>query len=575
MQARSMEPEFLRLSEALTSVHSGASALSSSAMQLVASLQRTFGETTLTGENGLVSGAIRRLDTHLSGCSHHLSSFQAISTALDRLQRQASSLAQLGLALQSCGCSFLIESARTHEGRDSFGDFVDNLRMLATRIDTLGGTIVEHCVASAAEQARLTASFKTGFDRLQSLSPATMATVRDASERVDLLLKTSRELLRTIEQRAQAIGTHAASAVYFLQSGDILRQKLEHVAEALETAARQSTAKPAPSTDANPNPPALAGAPLSQLLAVQRAQLEAVSSEALAAHQRLTLAFEGLARETEGLLSDMTTLASVDHGAAALQALGADVQQIGTLQHRAEDLAHESSATALRSAELSKALQQHLDEVGNVSRELHLHALNAIIKTAWLGSAGASLGVLSSYVHDLSKESAQSVEEILRSLTEMQQAAAALSGPSDAHETAAAADAPLNAALQRIGMLDDDVRHTAVRADELAANQRLQLENASAHLAFLTRLADESRTPIQLLADLRSTLPEPPRASGDPQAAENAALVGAYTMESERAVHRTVLGGAGTAVCPDPANSPADKPASKSDEDLGDNVDLF
>lgn len=574
--AKRLDPRFVELAETLSRVHSGAESLTQGSRTLTETVRERFERVHFTGDDGCVSHALTELQQDLGAFQKQLGLLGDVTGGLRDLNRLGNAVQKIGLALHSSTCSFAVESARSAEGRDAFADFLINLRQLADRIDKLGNRIIDECDRGASEQSSVSGELQNGLRQLEQIAPDTIALVRTASERVQGTLDATHEALHRIEGHVSAINRHAEAGVYFLQSGDILRQKLEHVVEAL--------VRPKPRTDGERVHGAgerLDDATLDRLLAVQIGQLEAVAAEADAAHRKLSDAFEGLGCETEALLREIRGFSGLDSASASLAPLAADIRRLQSLEHRAQELTSRSQASAARAAQIAEALTRYLDDVHEVNRDLHLHALNAIVKTAWLGTNGTTLGVLSTYVHELSRDSAGTVGDILVQLGKVNESAQRVKAASIV-ESSAASEAALETGLVCLEELLAALPEKARATDELAVAQAEALEEARFRLDVLPELSGRTAALVQELSRLRTTLSKAHRTRPAHAAAEHA-LTAAYTMESERQVHRSVV--QQTSRRPSPGVSSLDTPPAileaataepaPETSGLGDNVELF
>ena len=158
--------------------------------------------------------------------------------------------------------------------------------MLGVQIGTEAGTV-------QGELNRLVSTISTGLASLHQLTDRSAAAAREASEEVQHMLSSSLSVLSEAEGHTRAITGFAEDAGYYLQFGDIVRQKLEHVHSALKDAialhaSAGSAAKPASQRAA-----------VGQILVVQSAQLAQVKAEITAAGEKLNATFGGLAEKTE------------------------------------------------------------------------------------------------------------------------------------------------------------------------------------------------------------------------------------------------------------------------------------
>jgi methyl-accepting chemotaxis protein len=531
-----MEPDFIQLGRGLTALHRGATDLGQVASGLIAAVRKTLQESRLAGESGLVTAALRELHDNLSVSQQRLQTLAAMSATLRQLRQQGHVVGRTALLLKSSGCNFAVESARSVECQQAFGDFVPSLRQLADQVGALGENITDEAERTQSEQELLVRSITSSLTELHQLAERSSSAVATASEHIQSMMDSSASVVEQAEQRATAIRRHSEDAAYFLQFGDIVRQKLEHVVDALATVAgsHHSTVQ--------------LGA-LDRLIAIQTGQLEAIRTEALTARDKLAAAFNGLADETTHLVDDIFNLAqhknardeSLDNS-NRLQNLSADILQLQTLHARGYELGVQSQGTAQRAADASAKLAGHLSSINTLNFELRLQALNAIVKTARLGSDGATLGVLSAHVHEVSHDSGQSVAAILKLLDSLRSGTALLGqGSQPIAADNKTGESALERGLRDIADLHQKFHQTSGEASSLAERQKEVLAETSANLDFLSAFNLRMTAMIEELHAARACL-APHVSSLDATSDKEAELAVAYTMESEREIHRRVVG---------------------------------
>jgi hypothetical protein len=579
-RTRQTEPDFVQLAAALRELHTGAAQLNRVSSTTIHEVGQTLRHARLGGDDGLVAQSLRELTAGVEGAATQLQALQRTSTSLVHLHDESEHLARIALVLKSSCCSFAVESARSPELQQAFGAFVAELRQLASKIAEVAQTVGDHSRSVHLTQQQSIGSLQAGLGELRQLVDVSTRTVRSASTRIQTLLDSSQAAMAAAESRTSRIGSHADAAVYFMQFGDIVRQKLEHVAEALARGTSDATA-------VGDDAPSARAARLLQILAVQIAQLEAIRAELRNARTQLSNAFSGLADETELLVADLQGLAD-QHGGSegddGFQRLHRDLAELQQLHARGHALHQHARETAAQAAHGSSLLARHLGEIEQVNLELHRQALNAIVKTAWLGAQGRTLGVLAAHVHEVSQQSSLAVSQLLPHLEHLRTGAAASDEASDHRNPARSGSDELPQHLAAVHLLQERFRATSTSAAQLADAQRQSLERAQARLECLDTLAEDVSALIETLTALPSDLRP---IAGDAAVTVETPLAASYTMESEREVHRRAMGDAASATIAiggvasaaalsiTSSDSPAQPATPTPDQSLGDNVELF
>jgi hypothetical protein len=550
-EARRMEPDFLRLTSGLANLHGKLSALSRSGGELATEVAERLQAIRSNDVSRLVQGSYDALQQSLASSNRRLVELDANSAALAALQNAGRRLKGVATQLGVTRLGFSIECALLPSQEDSFQDFIGQLVALEKAVAQLGVQVTQQAATARSEQTASSSRIRSALTELGRLTENCAAVAAAAGRGLDGLLVGCGTMAEGVTECVRSIDDHAGQLVYFLQFGDIVRQKLEHVAAALVAASGSPAA-------------------LRRLLAVQTAQLAAVTGEIDSARSKLDAAFVGLGRTTDRLVQLLGSLQSrPDAGATAtIGRLTEELRGMHRLRQRADELGNGSTLAAAQAAEIAARMADHIESLGETNARMHLMALNAIVNTSRLGSSAAALGVLSIQVHEVARESSVIVGEVLPLLDRVRRGSQAM-GDSAAAPGAAApllAAADIDGGLDRLEQLATRVAASTAQLPALNAEQQQLLTVARADVGFLDGLStglDRARGDLVRLRELLAAAP-----GADGGEAEEAEAFAAYTMESEREIHRAVTGGA-------PAAAGAGLAVAAAGSDLGDNIELF
>jgi len=556
------ERGFVELGGTLRALFSTGAELAGLVNARAGGLRQALTESRIAGAEGLAALSMREVRAGFQETTRVLATLKEVETSLLRLETQARGVERIGVFLRSSVFSFAIESSRTPECQHAFGSFVEELRGLAARVSSVAESIQEQVRGARASQAGGIQMISASLEGMRKISDRLEGTAGQTADEAQQLLDASVAIAQEAEDRSRRIAREVDEAVYHLQFGDIVRQKLEHVTEALEKAA----ARLKEGTDASFGAEA---AGIDNSIAVQISQLDMIRQEVLTAHGKLAAAFQRITEETDGLaeaLSRWSVRGGGEEGglsaqdakgqprnqADPLEALRGDARQMEELRQQGGKLRGEAHATAQRTVEASSQLEQHLEQVKTINADMHLEALNAIIKTAALGERGATLEVLSMQVDSLFGESSRTVAEIVGTLEAILDGAQAAMPSADAANAsgdgAGRSDFGLRVGLDRIDGVCGEFTLASAQATNLAGKQRESLAGSRAALDFLGGLAESIADQAKDLSGLRDLI-APWKAKGG-EAAPMEMLDGHYTMQSEREVHRRASGGDAEAAPP-------------------------
>lgn len=556
------EPDFVRLAHDLKELYNCARQLGEVTDRQVTSLRDTIGGTRLIGSGGLAELLLGGLRSSMSEIEAELNWLNGICSALVKLTHLGGRIRLTAIFLNTARCSFRVESARTEATRQSFGPFSEELEPLANQVAAVGDAISRGAQDAYVELSAIARTIRNDAEHLQSVTNDTGRTVEQACRQGQALLDCAFNMLAESGSLAGQRHRHADDAVFHVQFGDIVRQKIEHIVAALDEAA----AAVRRSSDGN------AMAHADRVLAMQQGQIELIATEIRSVQQGLPAAFAGLAEETEALAACLRKLGQgegdcrgdIEPGRDIFEELKNRLRRLEELESSGRAMSEQSRASWKRALETSREGARNMDQLREINFRMHLQSLNAIIKTEWLGEQGVTLGVLSSHMHTVFCESSnlvESAEEILKSLAEHTAGSASAGSPSPADRDGELRTG-LDAGLLAISRVQRGLEDTVAAAEEMVLRQNSQLEQARKSVLFLDGLARRVEELTAEIAALRENITTV--SDGGNATHGLATLERRYTMDSEREVHRRHTAEA----APEPV-------AATQDSELGDNVDFF
>ncbi len=573
MQGR--ERDFLALGENLMSLQAGCEELSAKAQALVELTSDQARHLALDSLSTRLK-SITDIDAH-DASRQSLEEIDGVSRIVEELSGIVAAFAKIVKHLSMLGIATRIESARL--GADGRG-----FSTLADDVEKLAHAIVDHCAGIAGRIEALRGHVASARERTLAIIKAQQqcfATIDGQLEAniqgLGELAERSAALSRDLSGSAAKIAADISQAVQSLQSHDIVRQQIEHVEHALADMVQTLDGQSATQPGSGENPLDLV-AFAADILTLQISQLDSadrhfaeaantlrgtllsLSSRILDIGQSIAEALGG------GGPGQDTPLARVGAGVASVKA------QLGDFAAQGEALGGIMDSVAQTISDMGGSIEA-IEEVG---AEIELIALNASIKAAHTGSAGAALGVLASAIQHLSADARRQTDAVARILGDISSASSAL------QENAARYNDQSEAwhVVEELDTVLADMTDTANRGDALFTD----LSATSARLGAQARDLGQGIVFDQdvggRLAAIRATLQEQADQArqlvpdgGQGRSASLRALYDRYTMEAERAVHEAAFG-----LTPAKAGGAAAGPAGPAQEDageFGDNVELF
>lgn len=563
------ERDFLSLGENLMSLQDGCEAISRNARELV---ECTSGQGMPVSLEGL-SGELRALtdaSVHDAG-RRSLADIEGVSRIVNELSGIVSAFSKIVKHLTMLGIATRIESARL--GADGRG-----FSTLADDVEKLAHLIVDHCAGIAAKVEALRGHVDSARDRTlaiihaqdqchEAISRELGANIAGLADMAERSASVSRDLSRNAEE----IEAEIAKAVRSLQSHDIVRQQIEHAEHALSEVA--AVLDGGGRTDGSDEDTLDLVAFVADVLTLQTSQLDSADRHFSEAAGILRGSLDSLAARIRGI---GTAIAAVAGASGADSPLARVEAGISTVKAELGDYANQGEALGgiMDSvAETITGMGGSIEAIEEVGAEIELIAINASIKAAHTGEAGAALGVLALAIQGLSADARRQTDAVAGILGDISKAAKTL-------QDNAAAYNDQSEAWRVVGELDavlSETSQTAKRCETLFAT----LKSASAALGSRagevgraidfdkdigSRLQAIRRTLEGQVAMARKLAPQ----GGQGRSIRLRELYDRYTMEAERAVHEAAFG---LAAAPDKTAAPGQ---DKEDSgEFGGNVELF
>ena len=596
------EEDFLRLGSTVFGINSQAGAFSSAARDMAASvgegeLQAAIAELhERAGEARSVFGS-GSSEEQLQGVTEVMGLIRTLGQAMEQFGPLVQTLKVLEITTR-------IESARLGSAGAGFTTLADDVKSLSKVIAEHAAKIGEHShlltsqVAAVRDRGRkqlasqervvekMFASLFAGVDELETMRADSAALVRDLAEG-------SRQVAESMGQVIESVQFH-----------DITRQQVEHVEEILEQAGGEIATLP---KDADP---AGLAAWVRDVLRLQAPQLRQTEEMFRQAVDGLIGNLGDIARNIDGLQGRITAVAYAD------QAGGASI--LDTIRHQIARVVEAMHATGVEVSEMARSMAgmaQTIATMGtfvrgieDIGEEIELIALNARVKAAHTGDQGRTLGVIAMEIQNLSMDARNRTGRVAGILTRISTVAERLSElarASDVADRVEGIQCSFEAVLDRLAGLDSDLGLRIGQLSKLAQGLVGQLRSLASSIRFHEAVSPQLLGLEKEIIELESAFrPFAGALDAARQPEKLQAQLSRYTMDSERLIHLAVLGHQAAPTASDDvelfgddgvelfgddnvelfgddnvelfdAGGDKDAGTAGSDDDLGDNVELF
>ncbi len=580
------EKEFITIGTQFQAFHQRATDISRLAEGLVDQM---------TGQDLLM--AMQQFQTAVSDIDNFLKrSDQQAIRGVDTLDRFLASLADMAVPVSEFGkivrilhimaISTKIENAHFDERETGFNAVADEIRRMA---DVVG----QQSADIADEITRLRLSIRQELTTVLSLRKRQEGTAREILERIHTSLGDmqdhygySQDRAGELARLANELSTALAEIIISMQFNDITRQQIEHVQEALADAGRMLDNHAALRVTKNRKGATDHLSWLTSVTDLQVRQLQHADRELTTAVDRIKLNLETIAEAVTRMVDQARDMATRQSGGQAhrLGTIEAEIQSIReiliqTIEH------HQTLVTTFQTVcEAVTRLSEFVGHIDHIGHEIRLIALNALVKAAHTGEEGLALAVLAESIQKLSVEALEQAGRISDSLKEINQLAHNLAD--ELHLDDSERQQEIQRQIATLEELMGTLRQTDYTAEtssnrieeeavELAADIKEMVPRIRVHEASASVIGDIVRE----LEDIQATLPVVSKTFPAPGADQLLDLENRYTMESERLIHQSREETAdpvnGAESLPPDSLSLVAIPVEETDEDFGDNVELF
>ncbi|KHK04367.1 methyl-accepting chemotaxis protein [Desulfovibrio sp. TomC] len=564
------EQDFLSLGEELYALQQSCEDISRTAQSLVSYTSGQAMHTTLSA----LSQELEALtdDTARASGRQSLEEIDGVVRIVDELSDILSAFSKIVKYLSILGIATRIESARL--GNDGRG-----FTTLADDVEKLAHQIVEHCAGIAGRIETLRGHVQSARQRnlaiLGTQEQCHEVIVRQLAANIVALgemASSSSEISLGLSRTAEEIARDIGQAVRSMQSHDIVRQQVEHAEHALAETAEMLDLEVTDEADAKTVLELLAF--VADVFTLETSQIASADEHFTNAADTLRNSLTSLAGRIRGIgetIAGRTGAGTADTPLTRLEAGVVTVKsELGDFAAAGEALGTIMDSVADTIAGMGGAIEA-IEEVGT---EIELIAINASIKAAHTGEAGAALGVLALAIQRLSGDARRQTDAVARILgdiasasTRLQDNAGRYNDQSEAWRIIGELDAVLtdtSATTQQcqelFASLSGASRTWGDRADELSRNIDFDREIGRS-FSGIRRSLDEQ------IAAARKLVPS----GGKGRSNRLRQLYDRYTMEAERDVHEAAFGQSQSKL----AAKPQAKAFSQEPTEFGDNVELF
>ncbi len=546
------EWKFLTLGRLLQSITSEANKLSQWTKNVAGLIYGNPEESIVGNAERVAKLYLAELNRYKSKISKILRNTEISAVYLKSLHDKCFAVKKIARWLEMVSLNLALESCHSVELEGVFESLIQENKHLAEKLDRIYEKIGEDSVAASSALFSSNRKISKGLSEFIKIIDSAEKTMEKGTQEIVKLTNFSTKTLDKAAIDTKDISTQIREIVVSLQFHDIASQKVNHIATALrnlgeiahkETSATQKEKKINVLSRAH------------TILSIQVAQLAKVIIGVEDHHQKCKKAFEKIFHKVESLATSFQ--ASQINGnkqnkiEGQLTALSSGLESLRVLFNHGCKLNNKSREAAETMCETVSRISNNVYQIRSISStELHIKALNAILKAERLGPIGRNFEAIAREALKVSKQSRECNVEMVKILEKITLIADKFKSQEDltGDKQALAGDGELNVSL------DTEIKNIAQGYEKfmqassicLKRDENLQtaISQANKDLSFLSDLSAYLREHLIIMQRLLHSLEPWANSCHDEIDLEIERIAQNYTMEEERDTHNLVSKGA-------------------------------
>ncbi|MBN1907800.1 MAG: hypothetical protein JW927_22180 [Deltaproteobacteria bacterium] len=576
------EPTFIKLGENLQKIYSDAKGLTELTREIAMLLDGSSKDNILGNIGTFTRISLSRLNTCREDVINILPKVETYSTNLKRLNDMIPVIKNIAKKLNIVALHIAIETSRNRESEEMFSFFVQEIRKLADRVNAISVKIREEAENEKSKQISDSNSFTEKKDRINTLADHAHHSVEENISEIENLVTISLNAMRNAETRSKKLYSLVGEIVVAIQFHDITRQQIEHVIQSL------GEIEPLLKADKN-NETAFSenqGNNLVKaytLFTLQTEQITQVIKEINSSYKKIRQSFIEIDNVIQGLVNEMIDLCqNTEHSGSDInpfQKLTTGLNNLDKIMSQGKEIAEMIDSNLKQSAETAQHMAGQLNQMNDISSDLHIKAINALIMSKRLGSNGKTLSVLAEDVTEVSLESNEFVLDVVEILKAIEDLSSNLSGVSIQEEAGndnSSIEANPSSGIDMIADVYADYLAKSKLSIERSKDLKNKIVLLESDINFFNKIEDsltyQKDMIAQMMKSIRPFITEEGLANDELEHLRNR-----YTMEIERGIHEKALG-KNKSLQYDTRESQREKTGSTEADDadyIADNVELF
>lgn len=574
------EPMFINLGNELQDIFSDSENLTSLTRETAGLIDGDENNNILANIGDFSRNSVSRLDTCREDVTNILPKVETCTKNLKRLRDMCPVIRTIAKKLNIVALNISMESSRGKTREEMFTFFVKEIKVLAQKVQEISVKIREDSDTARSQQIYDLQNISERRNLLNDLADNARRKIADNVLNIEDLIKMALKVMKSAETHSKKISDLVGDIVIAIQFHDIVRQQIEHVIEILDEVPDFFTKENEPENLDEQTKASIFKT--YSILFLQVEQINQVIKEINEAYKKIKRSLNDIGSEVESLVSGVTGLdinsGNSDSNQNPFSMLLSGLDQLNGIMGNSREIADLIEHNLKQSADTAAGLANHLAEMEDISMDLHIKAINALIMSKRLGSDGKTLSVLAEDVTEVSMDSNKfvlAVVDILKAIGGLSSSMSCLSSVSE-DETDNGKDRI--SLTEGIGIISDVYAEFINKSEKSAESSRElkdKITGLESGLNFLHEMEEILKSQLiginKLMEEIRPYIPEESDINDNLDH-----LRSRYTMEIERGVHNKVFNETqsdGDNI--DFFNEGNEEQADNNEDYLGDNIELF
>jgi methyl-accepting chemotaxis protein len=561
----SNESHFLNIGRTLQSVYTDTTELIRHIQDTIREIMGDEDDNILNKAGNLAKQAETALTLHQERVASSLIEIKDVADHLGGLNQACDYLGRIAMNLRVVGLNIGVESTRSVEGQEMFTVVSKEILQLSEKVVAIVNRIREDATEAMTEQMQAFNTISGGLQELNGLTVKASGVTSAAANETEKGIAAFLKAFETADSRFREISNRVGEIVMNIQFHDNMRQRVEHITDALDKSARtlggrssdrgHTDLKEAEHAPGQGDSRKEAFGHACSVVALQKSQLADVITEINRVHRESTAGFEEIGREIgelDGIMSNVNAdinepgIRNTETLSDPFSKLATALTGLNELLGRGDELGSRIDESVSRASDIGRRFSVHLSDVNAISFETKIKALNAIVKAGHMSEEGRTLDVLAQEMNRLSDQSndfVAGVEDKLRRIGEfgdrIQNLGKDIQEGDEQHPSEVSG--VITGGIEEISRMRDLMNTRVGEAMEKVEALRMVVRQTLSNLDFLTLLADEMSGHLETLdaVDGRLSPLAEKWKTGESSGADM--LSESYTMQRERMIHATVF----------------------------------